>query len=328
MDEWIELEEYPGYFINRNGLLTLKNSIKSDFKNLLKGKISYLKSTSSDVKKQFIGKILNPLNQFIIYPDFMNKFQSEIYKKAYNMDLNIERLKQLVVKENINRKQFIQDYGKYLTHDYVPELKITDLKLSIEFNNQEEISNLPNILNEEEESALNSDNIYLDYDEFISQGQEAGNILMSKNNLSNVERSAQLNQLNQVNQVSIRKGSGDSTSMKKNFKDFLNSVEDANISLEVDKEILDIKDTIGDITTEEEMHFTELFRHSEDEIIRLFEEGNNRFLLCCYFIKALALYSDDFYNNLPNWLIEIVNPVIFINRTDNIMLLIDIYNNI
>ena len=65
-----------------------------------------------------------------------------------------------------------------------------------------------------------------------------------------------------------------------------------------------------------------------NEIIRLFEEGNNRFLLCCYFIKALALYSDDFYNNLPNWLIEIVNPVIFINRHDNIMLLIDIYNNI
>lgn len=137
-----------------------------------------------------------------------------IFNKKIGKD--IERLKQLVVKENVNRKQFIQDYGKYLTHDYVPELKITDLKLSIEFNNHEEISNLPNILNEEEESALNSDNIYLDYDEFISQGQEAGNILMSKNNLLNVERSAQLNQLNQVNQVSIRKGSGDSTSMKKN----------------------------------------------------------------------------------------------------------------
>lgn len=137
-----------------------------------------------------------------------------IFNKKIGKD--IERLKQLVVKENINRKQFIQDYGKYLTHDYVPELKITDLKLSIEFNNHEEISNLPNILNEEEESALNSDNIYLDYDEFISQGQEAGNILMSKNNLPNVERSAQINQLNQVNQVSIRKGSGDSTSMKKN----------------------------------------------------------------------------------------------------------------
>jgi chromosome segregation ATPase len=134
-----------------------------------------------------------------------------IFNKKIGKD--IERLKQLVVKENINRKQFIQDYGKYLTHDYVPELKITDLKLSIEFNNHEEISNLPNILDEEEESALNSNNIYLDYDEFISQGQEAGNILMSRNNLPNVERSAQLNQ---GGQVSMRKGSGDSTSMKKN----------------------------------------------------------------------------------------------------------------
>jgi hypothetical protein len=64
-----------------------------------------------------------------------------------------------------------------------------------------------------------------------------------------------------------------STSMKKNFEDFLNSVEDANIFLEVNKEILDIKETTADITEEEETHFTELFKHSEYEIIRLF--GNS-----------------------------------------------------
>lgn len=61
-----------------------------------------------------------------------------------------------------------------------------------------------------------------------------------------------------------------------------------------------------------------------NEIIKLFNDGNNKFLLCCYFIKSLALYSDDFYNNLPNWLIDIVSPVIYINRLDNIMLLVNV----
>jgi hypothetical protein len=39
------------------------------------------------------------------------------------------------------------------------------------------------------------------------------------------------------------------------------------------------------------------------ESIRLFKECNeDKYILCCNFMKALAMCSIDFYNNLPNWL--------------------------
>jgi len=71
------------------------------------------------------------------------------------------------------------------------------------------------------------------------------------------------------------------------------------------------------------------------EIIKLFEDGTNEFLLCCNFIKAIALYSDDFYNNIPEWLSDIetpgVIPVYSLNRmllnSLDILYLININNN-
>lgn len=50
------------------------------------------------------------------------------------------------------------------------------------------------------------------------------------------------------------------------------------------------------------------------EIIKLFENGNTKFLLCCNFMKALSIYSNDFYNSLPDWLADINNPVIISNN--------------
>jgi virulence-associated protein VapD len=44
------------------------------------------------------------------------------------------------------------------------------------------------------------------------------------------------------------------------------------------------------------------------EIIKLFENGNDNFILCCNFIKSIALYSDDFYNNIPEWMVDIETP--------------------
>ena len=45
------------------------------------------------------------------------------------------------------------------------------------------------------------------------------------------------------------------------------------------------------------------------EIIRIFENGNDNFILCCNFIKSIALYSDDFYNNIPEWMSDIQMPL-------------------
>jgi len=45
------------------------------------------------------------------------------------------------------------------------------------------------------------------------------------------------------------------------------------------------------------------------EIIKLFENGNDNFVLCCNFIKSIALYNDDFYNNIPDWMSDIEMPI-------------------
>jgi hypothetical protein len=45
------------------------------------------------------------------------------------------------------------------------------------------------------------------------------------------------------------------------------------------------------------------------EIIKLFEDGNSHFILCCNFMKSLSMYSNDFYNNLPEWMIDIEHPI-------------------
>jgi len=49
------------------------------------------------------------------------------------------------------------------------------------------------------------------------------------------------------------------------------------------------------------------------EIIKIFNNGNSNFLLCCNFMKALGVYSNDFYNSLPEWLSDIDSPIIINN---------------
>lgn len=41
------------------------------------------------------------------------------------------------------------------------------------------------------------------------------------------------------------------------------------------------------------------------EVILMFENADNHYLICCNFMKALALNMDKFYHNLPTWLLDI-----------------------
>ncbi len=52
------------------------------------------------------------------------------------------------------------------------------------------------------------------------------------------------------------------------------------------------------------------------DIIRLFEEGNSNFLACCMFMKSIAVYSNDFYNSLPEWIADIETPLIVIDNSN------------
>lgn len=44
------------------------------------------------------------------------------------------------------------------------------------------------------------------------------------------------------------------------------------------------------------------------EIMKLFAKADENYLLCCYIIKAISLYSDGFYNSMPSWLAGIDFP--------------------
>lgn len=50
------------------------------------------------------------------------------------------------------------------------------------------------------------------------------------------------------------------------------------------------------------------------EIINLFINGNDHFILCCNFVKALAIVSNKFYNNIPEWLTNITTDILFNNN--------------
>lgn len=53
------------------------------------------------------------------------------------------------------------------------------------------------------------------------------------------------------------------------------------------------------------------------EIIELFTDADNHYLLCCNFMKALAMYIKEFYSNLPSWLLNIDSPLPFVDLTND-----------
>jgi len=68
-----------------------------------------------------------------------------------------------------------------------------------------------------------------------------------------------------------------------------------------------------------------------NEIINLFKNGNEHFILCCNFVKALALVSNDFYDNLPDWISNInstTNMTIFFDTNFEPIEINRVHNNI
>lgn len=62
-----------------------------------------------------------------------------------------------------------------------------------------------------------------------------------------------------------------------------------------------------------DIHDDNIFYNFAKETIRLFENGDSNFLLCCNYMKAISVYSNDFYNSLPEWLSDIESPIIINN---------------
>ena len=60
-----------------------------------------------------------------------------------------------------------------------------------------------------------------------------------------------------------------------------------------------------------------IFYDFAKDTIRLFENGNSNFLLCCNYMKSLGVYSNDFYRSLPEWLSDIQTSILFDNSNRN-----------
>lgn len=70
---------------------TLKEDGKIKLKNIMKGKISYLKSMSYQIKKKFNGdKNVGTLKNFIVYKTLMSSFQSNVYIPTIDKKEDIE----------------------------------------------------------------------------------------------------------------------------------------------------------------------------------------------------------------------------------------------
>lgn len=61
-----------------------------------------------------------------------------------------ERMSEILNKENECRRKFIREFGKYLTNDYLPSLKLTNLSIEIKFDNKDELTQLPEVLIEDD----------------------------------------------------------------------------------------------------------------------------------------------------------------------------------
>lgn len=68
----------------------LKQNSIAKFKEIIRGRTSYLKSMPSTVIKEFVGTTLGKLKHMIVYPVEMSKFQSEYYSSAYISDMTGE----------------------------------------------------------------------------------------------------------------------------------------------------------------------------------------------------------------------------------------------
>lgn len=80
--------DFLNEYMNQNGeIYTIKDERVGELKELLKGKVSFLRQATSEIPKKFIGvEHYGNLKHFIVDPQKMSKFQSKGYKRAYKKD--------------------------------------------------------------------------------------------------------------------------------------------------------------------------------------------------------------------------------------------------
>ena len=135
-----------------------------------------------------LEKDIDYLNNPSIFPEAYKNSLIEVRRRLmFNKTIMsiIERMHEILNKESENRKYFISKFGKYLTNDYLPSLKRVDIKLTIDFKNNQELTRLPDLLISDDDEEYKKFNCLLSRLD-VKIGQNiSGNAISSINANSN-----------------------------------------------------------------------------------------------------------------------------------------------
>lgn len=95
-------------------------------------------------------------------------------------------------------------------------------------------------------------------------------------------------------------------------------------------------DTYKDLSINDREYFNSSLKLTRDnyiypfckELIRLFKKSDEHYILCCNFMKALALNLEDFYKNIPSWLSNITSPSNILDNTNSSFLYYYLLHNL
>ena len=114
------------YFNQDNRIYKLKPSMKETFQERFKGRVSFLLSMPSEVKKVYEGEKIGSLRMFNVVPGYMSKFQGNSYIRAYiedrkgeNFSLNSRQASLFVFPDGSYGEKGFEKYVKKLGNYFV-----------------------------------------------------------------------------------------------------------------------------------------------------------------------------------------------------------------
>ena len=88
------------FFTKKDTIFTITDEKKDELKQYFKGRVSYIKTIQSDIKKVFIGETVGKLKFLKVYEDFMSDFQTNIYAQTFRKEKDLETKLDKVIDED------------------------------------------------------------------------------------------------------------------------------------------------------------------------------------------------------------------------------------
>jgi superfamily II DNA or RNA helicase len=121
------------YMEIKNGEMIVRKDMEENLKNKFRGRISYLKTSSSEVQKNFVGLKIGTLKYFKVYPTIMETFQAEKYIEAYRIDKNVnetENNQTGIYKHSSQAILFVFPDGSYGSKGFKKYIKLSTSNIS------------------------------------------------------------------------------------------------------------------------------------------------------------------------------------------------------